>query len=89
MLDWAWGSVVLRGLLCGHVMQVTVLMSTVVQSLALEQSRRRREVWAWWDSQVVGRVWWGVGAVGQVVRRDRGDVGVCVSCRNSLRKGGC
>lgn len=90
-------SVVLGGrtLLCGaHVMQITVLMSTVVQSLALEQGGGRRQVWPRWDSQVVGwgigEVLLGVGGVRVVVRGDRWELymGVCVSCGCSLRQGG-
>lgn len=60
-----------RALLCGaHVMQITVLMSTVVQGLALEQGGGRRQVWPWGDSQVMGRgvaEVLSVGGVGMVV----------------------
>lgn len=83
-----------RALLCGaHVMQITVLMSTVVQSLALEQGGGMGQVWPGRDSQVVGRgvaeVLLGTGGVRVVVRGDRWELymGVCVSCRCSLRQG--
>lgn len=79
-----------RALLCGaHVMQITVLMSTVVQSLALEQGGGRGQVWPWRDSQVVGRgaakVLLGAGSV-RVMRRTSWELymGVCVSCGRSL-----
>lgn len=59
-----------RALLCGaHVVQITVLVPTVVQSLALEQGGGRGQVWPGGDSQVVGR---GVAEV--VVRGDRGQL---------------
>lgn len=84
-----------RTLLCGaHVMQITVLMSTVVQSLALEQGRWRGQVWPWRDSQVVGRgtgeVLLSVRGVWVVVRGDRGQLymSIRVSCGCSRGQGG-
>lgn len=82
-----------RALLGGaHVVHVAVLMPTVVQSLALEQGGGRGQVWAWWDTQVLGRGaaaaaegLLGTGGVRVGVRRESWELysGEGVSCGGS------